>query len=182
MGIHSAATTRRATSSSQGHVRNASLRKLDAMMAAEHTNAHMRMLYGKVRLKNVPLPFRSHKNAPPPAQKTQSVETEMDALFAVGAVADMEDEAVPDSAVLLNIASDAFASGVFAPDLEEEEEVCITLGSWTADEDELLNQAMIDIKYTTKSARALSGVADGLSRLINPMSKSARRTDRATGE
>jgi methyl-accepting chemotaxis protein len=47
---------------------------------------------------------------------------------------------------------------------------------------ELLNQAMIDIKYTTKSARALSGVADGLSRLINPLSTSARRTDRETGE
>ena len=43
---------------------------------------------------------------------------------------------------------------------------------------ELLNQAMIDIKYTTKSARALSGVADGLSRLINPLSDSARRVDR----
>jgi methyl-accepting chemotaxis protein len=45
---------------------------------------------------------------------------------------------------------------------------------------ELLNQAMNDIKYTTKSARALSSVADGLSRLINPHDGTARRTNRDT--
>lgn len=42
----------------------------------------------------------------------------------------------------------------------------------------LLNQAMTDIKYTNKSARALSGVSDGLSRLINPTLARTRRLDR----